>query len=234
MTVAAVLAYAVAGLFGAGCNGGESADPKPGASPSGVASPTSASPGTTLASPATPGATLPGYSRDKRTGVAAVDTVVDALLSGQADRIRPLLQFYAVPCRAPATGIPAPPACPPGAADGTKVDVFPNASCPEGRYVTRDGIDAFLREIATASSLPFAVYRQEPAPPAGSEFPRGDYAIVLTTPRPPTNASFPPYSVSTVQVEGGRIFSGAIACPHETAATVLGNRVASAFLLPPP
>jgi hypothetical protein len=156
--------------------------------------------------------------------------VLDAVLSGDISRVKPLLRFYSVGCVGASQGIGSPPLCAPGAPVGAPIDVFPNASCPEGRFSTRADVDVLLPVVSNSSSRVFAVYRQAPKPPTDTEWPRGAFGIVLTTP----GNNGPGYSVSRLEVDAGQVVLAGVLCPGDTAQHVLDNLQVSDFVLPPP
>ncbi len=128
----------VPALLAIACGGdGSSPTPTPTPAPTAAASPTAI---------ATPVAGAP----------AEVQAIVDAALSGDAEALRPLLGYAAVPCGPPVRMLGGPPLCREGEADGTPVDVFTTAAC-EGGYLRPDEID---RTLDTLSDIDFyAVYR---------------------------------------------------------------------------
>lgn len=210
----------------------DKATPIPSASPAptqmtSTARPTEIPPTATVS----PTPAIPGYARDKRTGNPQVDAVLDAILSGDAAKIKPLLRFFAVGCQTESHGIGGPPICAPGVAAGTSIEVFPNASCPEGRLSPREGIDALLSALFDSSSRVFAVYRQTPKLPTGNEWPKGAFGIVFTTARPYGAQN---YTVSRIEVDGGQIVLAGVLCPGDTPQMVLANSQARDFLVPPP
>ena len=210
--------------------GGSSPKPTPVATSTATSTPSIEKTPTSTTSP-TP--SIPGYPRDTRTGDPQVDAVLDAVLSGDISRVKPLLRFYSVGCVPASTGIGGPPICPPGVAAGTPFDVFPNARCPEGQLATRDGIDSLLSALSSSSSRLFAIYRQTPNPPSADPFawPRGAFGVVLTTPTP---SAYYAYSVSRLEVDTGQIVLAGLACPSDTAQDFLGRLPAQDFFLPPP
>lgn len=61
---------------------------------------------------------------EKRTGLAKVDAVIEALASGEAGRVLQTVGFTALECTTGTRQLGSPPACPVGVADGTQLDVF--------------------------------------------------------------------------------------------------------------
>lgn len=229
----ALMAGLVCGGFALGaCTGGEadlaiptlggqaSATPSATTSPGSAASPTS--------TPATPA--QPGHDAPTRTGVEAVDSVLDALVSGDAGQIAAFIQLYELGCVAEPVGIPAPPPCPPGSAAGTPIEVFPNISCPEGRFATRSDLDVLLEAITQGSALPYAVLEQEPRAADGLAFPVGEFLVIISQ---RSDQPGSPYSFVRADVTAGRIVSAGIGCPDQPATNFYSSQDPQ-FLLPPP
>lgn len=181
----------------------------------------------------TPVSTPVGHPTGTRTGVPEVDAVLDAVTSGEADRVDGLLEWYAVRCEANPIGLGSPtPKCPDGTAEGTPVEIFPNGSCPSFRGATRDNVDVLLSNFVRREARPVAVYRQTSSGPAGLEFPAGEFGILLAV---PSQSGFGPgYGVARIQVTDGRIVVAGVACPNDTIEQELARAGSTDYLLPPP
>jgi len=176
--------------------------------------------------PLPPEAPLPGHSPSTRTGNAEVDAVINAVLSGDPARVADLLQYYPLGCEVEPFGIGSPPKCAPGVPHGTPVEVFPNGSCPEGRFTTR-GDETFVELLAEDSARLFAAYTREPVERSGLDWPRGSVGLVFTAPDLQHNELF------WLEVDGGRVVVAGIACPDQPPMQLLENLGANGFLLPP-
>ena len=101
----------------------------------------------------------------RRTGIDDIDAILDAVESGEPDRVLPFLRYTQIPCQPPETG-PHPFACGPEQAPGSPVDVIPVSLCEESA-MGRNDLDFYLRTYMVDPSL-YGVYRAPPAfePPA--------------------------------------------------------------------
>jgi hypothetical protein len=73
------------------------------------------------------------FDSSRRTGVAVVDALLDAMQSGNEATWEGLVVYQEVPCGVVEYG----PGCPDGAAPGTMIDAFPSSAC-HGGYTTVD------------------------------------------------------------------------------------------------
>ena len=93
----------------------------------------------------TPAATE-GYSLDTRTGLPDVDPVLAAVVRGDPEELRSLIQYTNAPCTRK-DGLGGPPKCQEGETEGTMLEVLPFLGA-EGSFIRRDeiinwpGIDA--------------------------------------------------------------------------------------------
>ena len=101
---------------------------------------------------------IPASLSARRTGITAIDVVVDAVLSGDREALRPLVQFTAIGCTTNPYGIGGPPLCRPDEADGTIVDAFPTGSC-EGYYLRPDELNTLLLSLTSRGTWLYAAYR---------------------------------------------------------------------------
>lgn len=125
---------------------------------------------------AQPPVTAVGY-----TGLAGVDSIIEAVLAHDAGATRPFIQFVTVGCTN-AEGLGGPPKCAEGQAEGTLVDVFPLGG-PEGTFATPETISDLLPlnigDLHAVYSVPDDAYNEE-------YWPRGEYGIVFTAEEPVT------------------------------------------------
>lgn len=230
MRLLLVVVIALSLVSAMACRGDDKAEPTAGPSA------TSASTATTT-NPSSPTPTPPGYASDRRTGDPAVDSVLAAVTSGDVGRVRSLLRFYPVPCKAELTQLGSPePKCPSGTPEGTPIDIFPNGSCPSYRANTREDIDVLLTGLSNSAARPYAVYRRTAVPPVGLAFPHGSIGVVLTVPAPTSSGVGPNYSVWRLEIDAGQIVIAGVACPSDTVQHVMENLKVQPgdFLLPPP
>jgi hypothetical protein len=139
-----------ASLIVAGCDGSENQDSTgPAVTPSKYA--------TSVARP-TPLAPVAFHSNSTRIGVGSVDEVLAAVEARDANALASLLSEEGVPCVINASGVAAPPTCPPGQATGALVSVIPFPVC-EGRYVdSAEAVRTMQELIFPRSPRLFAVY----------------------------------------------------------------------------
>jgi len=170
----------------------------------------------------TPAPDSSGYPPHWRTGDPWVDMVLEAFFSANRPRLAAHFQPYPVGCSIGPSGIPAPPRCGDGQAEGTAVDVFP-VLLTEGIYVPKDGLTAIADQMMANSPRLYAVYRQEPQPPARGTFPRGEYVLIF-------NAGG---RGMEVQVSGGNVL-GVWFSSGQTAADMAALAPTGNFILAPP
>jgi DNA-binding CsgD family transcriptional regulator len=152
----------------------------------------------------------------RRSGIPAVDAVIDALQSGDEATIAALIQYGKVPCAA-FTGLGSPPKCPDGVAPGTPVDAL-ERGC-EGSYFVPPTASAQLIRFIGNSSL-YALVERPPATPGGPP------VLALTLAKPQGSAS-------TLLIQDGRITRVETSCPAP-AGPIWAVRGTPDFLLSPP
>ncbi len=120
----------------------------------------------------------PAHPASTRAGVAAVDAVIDAVLSQDFAKLRPQLVALKLKCATqPAGGIPQPPKCPAGVSDGTVVDAFPVGG-PEGSYLLLSEADRAFTALLGSRPRLFAVYRVAQTS-SDAIWPGGKYGVVF-------------------------------------------------------
>ena len=101
----------------------------------------------------------PSHAADARTGVAHVDRVIDALLSGDVAAVRELLVVRGIPCtKNPSIG--SPPFCPRGSPEETLVEALVEYTCHIG-YQDGERIDLVLANFMATrdgSEGPISIY----------------------------------------------------------------------------
>ncbi len=140
----AVLIMGALALTAFACGGSESGGSE--ATATSTTAPTAAAAVSPTETPGTPAA---------GTGDLALDTIVAALRSGDAEAIRPLIGFRSVACSTQ-PGLGGPPKCSAGQSEGDVVEVFMSVQC-EGDYRTPDQIDGIASGLAQEEL--YAVYR---------------------------------------------------------------------------
>lgn len=108
--------------------------------------------------PPPPSGQVPPASR--RSGIASVDALVDALQAGDEAAISAMIEYGKVPCST-ATGVGVPPRCPDGVAPGTPVDAL-ERGC-EGSYFVPPSAPARLVTQLGKSGLYAVVERSPPS-----------------------------------------------------------------------
>lgn len=154
----------------------------------------------------------------RSTGIADLDAVLAALLSGDRDAIRPLLHFEPTPCLAepdePSGFYIGGPPCRDAEADGTMVEVLKTSVC-EGSFARRDRLNSFLFSLRTLNQL-YAVY--EAPPDSDSEY----FAIVSSG-----------EGAMNVRIAGGRIVGLNFGCGQSAEGLIEFFQLANAVLPPP-
>ena len=159
------------------------------------------------------------------TGIAEIDAIVDAVESGERDRVLAFLRFTQFPCE-PSTSDSARIFCRPDEREGTLVDVIPLSVCGE-LLVRRDNFGPYLA-VDLVDPLLYGVYR---APP-GFE-PPAEYVAVFSKPRPERRQGL---AVAVDQGQIVKVFFALIspgACALTAAALVDGLGLEDAILPPP-
>jgi hypothetical protein len=106
----------------------------------------------------TPAPTRSAPPTTRRTGIAGVDAVIDAMHADDSKTLSRVIQLSPMPCSTRG-GIGGPPGCVFGLADGTIVHAIPMAGCEGGVASDVSGIMAGLNRIAEARPELYAVYR---------------------------------------------------------------------------
>jgi hypothetical protein len=181
------------------------------------ASPTVASsPGARPGSSPSPGAV------ERLTGIAEVDAVVEALLSGDPARVRSMVGYVRVPCAVEPEGIGAPPACRPGETEGTPVEVFQGAQC-EGFYLRPDELDQTVGAITAQPLELYAVFE------ADGRWPEGEYVALFGT----DFLDRPERDAVAATIADGRMVGFHFGCAMTPESYLDFYRVTE-FVLPPP
>jgi len=127
------------------------------------------------------------------TGVAELDAIVAATLSGDASQLRSFIGFTQARCTS-AQGLGGPPKCAAAEPEGTPVEVLPLLG-PEGSFIRQEEMESWggLR----AAGL-YAAYEVSDAAYSDENYPAGEYALVFSGPAEAPGGF-------TLQVTQGRI-----------------------------
>jgi len=117
-----------------------------------------------------------GYPPDTRTGIKAIDHVIDVIMQEDIQGRLDLVRFTTTACTT-LNGLGGPPSCEPGEADGTLVESFP-VSNGEGHFARPDKIQEVFD--FTAQGL-FAVYVVPEDAYQKDYWPAGEYGIIFTS-----------------------------------------------------
>ena len=115
------------------------------------------------------------YPPDTRTGIAAVDAVVEAIHAGDRDALMDLVHYTAAACT-DADGLGGPPKCEAGQPEGSLVEVFPVMGPGEGSYTDRQMIEGVFPEEPLGL---FAIFRVADSAYREPYWPAGRYGIIL-------------------------------------------------------
>lgn len=116
----------------------------------------------------------------RRVGIPAeVDAIINLVLAGDTAALGRNIALTTLPC-GPQQGPGSPPACPPGQPSGTRVDVFPVATC-EGELRPASSVQPTLETLTAAKPVLYGVYR---APRPYLPQVQADYVAVFSRPTP--------------------------------------------------
>jgi hypothetical protein len=109
-----------------------------------------------------------------RTGIPAVDRVIDAVEAGDAEALRGLIRFAAFPCTT-TEGPGGAPKCLESEPEGTPVEALPILG-PEGGHIRRADIGSWAIE---AGMKLYAVYRVRSSAFSDTFYPAGEYGVAF-------------------------------------------------------
>jgi hypothetical protein len=128
-----------------------------------------------VAPPTQPAEPVDGYyPLTTRTGIAAIDAVLEAAASGDVEELRLLFEFTNAQCTQ-REGLGGPPKCRAGEAEGTAVEALPFLGS-EGGFLRRDEIENWQGIDVTGL---YAIYEVSPAVSSEQYYPVGTYAILF-------------------------------------------------------
>ena len=108
-----------------------------------------------------------------KTGIAAIDQVLEAVESGDSDALIAQAKISIQKCTH-AQGAGGPPKCRPSEAEGTSVEVMFASSC-EGFYLRHDDLDSTAARFLEGTPKVHSVY-----PHNGLLFPSSQYIVLLS------------------------------------------------------
>jgi hypothetical protein len=171
------------GLFVA-CDGGPKQD-----DPSATATEAVTAPEPSVVLPLPTATATPNVPSGIQTGITLVDAVTKAVLDGDEEAFRGLIELREVPCTNE-FGIGGPPKCRQapggGAPGGTPLAVFPLSVC-ELEWQTGETLDAFLKDVFFSRQyLLYAVVRLDFKAPLFDEpyLPTPQYGVIFSYDRP--------------------------------------------------
>lgn len=181
-----ILLFCAAGLLIAACDDGT---PVPAVTTTVTPRATVETPTATATSAATP---------PRRAGIPTeVDMLINIVLAGDTAALERSVVLTSLPC-GPQQGAGSPPACPAGQPVGTRVDVFPVATC-EGELRPASSVRATLDQVMQGKPVLTGVYRapRPYLPPI-----QGEQVVVFS--RTPTGGVTGPLGAGLV-VAGGKL-----------------------------
>jgi hypothetical protein len=154
--------------------------------------------------------------RERRSGIEAVDSIIDTLEARNEPRLASLIQYSKVPCSRD-LGVGTPPKCPDGTPPGTPIDAL-GRGCEGSYFVPPTAAADLIRTLR--EPILYALVERPPAAAGGSPV----LAATLIQGRGVT---------STLLIADGRIVGIETTCPAPSDA-IWQVRGTPDFLLPPP
>jgi len=114
------------------------------------------------------------YPLDTRTGLLTIDLVLDAISSGDRQKLINLFGYISTGCKT-VNGLGGPPACRAGEAEGTMVEVLPFLG-PEGSFLRKDEATSFPGLSVLGIH---AIYQVSDTAYSEADYPAGEYGIML-------------------------------------------------------
>ncbi len=170
--------------------------------------------------PASVSTALIYYPLDTMTQIEEIDLILAAVASGDAQAVRNLFGFSTIACKTVVNALGGPPPCRAGEKEGAMVEVLPFLG-PEGSYLRKDEVSNFPGLNVTGV---YAIYQVSETAYSEENFPKGDYAIMLTAPENLPNI--------VLQIKNGQIVRIDYAFDPASVETIL-QRDAANFVLPP-
>ena len=114
------------------------------------------------------------HSLDTRTGIAEIDTVLEAVESNDPQNLRVAIYYSTLACNT-MNALGGPPPCQEGEAEGTLVEALPILGSEGGHLRKEDIKDSFVLEVTGL----YAVYRVSEKVFSDANYPKGDYGVIL-------------------------------------------------------
>ena len=114
------------------------------------------------------------HSLDTRTGIAGIDTVLEAVESNDPQKLRDAIHYPTLACNT-VNALGGPPACHEGEAEGTLVEALPILGSEGGHLRKEDIKDSFVLDVIGL----YAVYRVSEKVFSDANYPKGDYGVIL-------------------------------------------------------
>ena len=114
------------------------------------------------------------HSRDTRTGIAEIDTVLEAVGSNDPQKLRDAIHYSTLACKT-VNALGGPPPCHEGEAEGTLVEALPILGSEGGHLRKEDIKDSFVLDVTSL----YAVYRVSEKVFSDANYPKGDYGVIL-------------------------------------------------------
>lgn len=174
--------------------------PPPAASVASTVRPTITPTPSHLATPTLP--PFDNYDMSTRTGMADVDGVLDAVMAGTAEALKPLLRYVSVPCVEPnpSSASRRPDACEPGMDPGDPITGFPVYDV-EGGLIPPAGAPVALNGFLSRQL--YGVFRYSQPQPSGIA--DRDYGIVFLDVVAPVDLNHRYYGFVSLDVKGAAI-----------------------------
>ena len=114
------------------------------------------------------------HSLDTRTGIAEIDTVLEAVESNDPQKLRDAIHYSTLACKT-VNALGGPPPCHEGEAEGTLVEALPILGSEGGHLRKEDIKDSFVLDVTDL----YAVYRVSEKVFSDANYPKGDYGVIL-------------------------------------------------------
>jgi len=114
------------------------------------------------------------YPLDTRTGLQTIDVVLEAVSSGDHQKLVDLFSYTSTACKT-VNALGGPPACRASEVEGTMVEVLPFLG-PEGSFLRKDEATNFPGLSVLGI---YAIYRVSDTAYSEADYPAGEYGIML-------------------------------------------------------
>ena len=114
------------------------------------------------------------HSLDTRTGIAEINTILDAVESSDPQELRDQIHYSTLACMT-VNALGGPPPCEEGEATGSLVEVLPILGAEGGHLRKADIKDSFVLDVTAL----YAVYRVSENVFSDENYPKGEYGVIL-------------------------------------------------------